>query len=68
MVDVINYNFKPLMDKIFKSKESFINAYVDECLKSEGARISTHRIRRIIDTKYEKSDLNKDTAVQCQNL
>ena len=29
---------------------------------------STHRMRRIIDTKYKKADLNKVMTEQCQHL
>ena len=47
MVDVINYDFKPLTDKIAKLEEYFINTYVDKFLKSEGA-ISLVRIMRIL--------------------
>ena len=47
MVDVRNYDFKPLTEKIVKPEEYFINTYVEECIKYEGIR-STHRMRRIL--------------------
>ena len=51
MVDVSNYDFRTLIDKIVKPEEYFINVYVEKCLKSEGAISSTRRMRRII---YDK--------------
>ena len=42
--------------------------YVDECLNSEGTISSTCWIRRILDRKYEKDDLNKGMDEQCQHL
>ena len=41
MVEVKTYDFKPLTENKVKPEESFINAYVDKCLDSEG-KISTH--------------------------
>ena len=61
MVDVSTYDFKPLTENKVKPEESFINVYIDECLDSEGTISSTPRIRRILDAKYEKDDLNKVT-------
>ena len=68
MFDVSNYGIKYLTDKIVKPEESFINAYVNECLKSEGAISTTCRMRGILDAKYEKADLNKVMSKQCQHL
>ena len=65
IIDVSKYNFKPLTDKIVKLEESFIITYIDKCLESEGA-ISSMRI--ITDAMYEKADLNKFMAEQCQLL
>ena len=31
MVDVINYGFKSLTDKLFKPEELFINSYINKC-------------------------------------
>ena len=68
MVDVINYDFKSITDKTVKLEESFINLYVDKCLKSVSAIISTRSMRRILDEKYKKADLNKVTTEQCQHI
>ena len=67
MVDVRNYYIKYLTDKIVKPEESFINSYVYECLESNSAISSTRSIRRILDVKYEKADLNNFMAKQCQH-
>ena len=68
MVDVINCNFNIITAKTVKPEESFINLYVDECLKSESAINATRKMRRILDAKYEKSELNKVMTEQCQHL
>ena len=65
---VSNYNFKSISDKTVKPEECFINSYADECLKSENAKSSTRRIHRILDVKYEKSDLKYIMTEQCQHL
>ena len=52
MVAVINYDFKTLTDKIVKQKESFINSYVDRCLKSKGEISSIRKILRVLDANY----------------
>ena len=51
MSDVRTYDFKTLIDNKVKPEEYFINAYVDECLKSEGIISPTRRIHRILDAK-----------------
>ena len=66
MVDVINYDFKSITYRTVKPEESFINLYVDEDLESENAIKSTHRIRRTLDVKYKKFDLNGVMTKQCQ--
>ena len=68
MIDVSNYKFKYLTDKIVKVEESFINSYIVECLKSEITIIYTHRMRVIVDAKYKKVDLNKFMTDQFQHL
>ena len=68
MVDVNTYQFKPLKENKVKLEESFINAYIDKCLESEGTISSTSKILIILDAKYEKSDLNKAMDEQCQHL
>ena len=68
MVDLSNYDFKSLTEKIGKLKESFINFYVNKCLKYESAISSTCGMRRILDSKCEKADLNKVMKRQCLHL
>ena len=68
MVDVSNYEFKSLMNKIFKPEESFIYLYVYECLESEITITSTRRMRITLDAQYEKADLNKEMTWQYQHL
>ena len=68
MVDLSNCDFKPLSVKIVKPEESFINAYVNECLGSEGDISSTRIMRRILDAKHNKADLNKVMSNKCQHL
>ena len=68
MFHLSNYDFTYIRDKIVKSEESLINTHVDECLKSESAISSMWRMHRILDTKYEKSDLNKVMTKKCQHL
>ena len=60
MIDLNNYEFKSLTDKMIKPEESFINLYVGKCLKPKSTISSTHRICRFLDTKYKKADLNED--------
>ena len=68
MVDISNYNFKPLTDKMVKLEYSFINVYVKECLKSEGTISPTRRMSRILGDKYKSSELNKVMEEHCQHL
>ena len=68
MVDVRNYDFNIITDKTVKAEESFINLYVDECLKSEIKISATRRICRISDAKYKKVDLNKVMTEQYQHI
>ena len=68
IVDIGNYNFKSITDKIVKPEESFINSYVNECLESNSAISSTQIMHIIIDAKHTKSDLNKVMTNQCQYL
>ena len=57
--EFVSYNFEYLTDKMVKLEESFINSYVDECLKYNSAMSSTQRILIIIDNNYNKAYLNK---------
>ena len=65
MVDISNYDFKFITDKTVKPEESFINLYINKCLKSDSAISSTHNMRRILDMKYEKVDLKKVIDKKC---
>ena len=49
MVDISNYDFKYLTDKIVKPKESFVNFYVNKCLEYKITISSTQSMRRIIE-------------------
>ena len=62
MVDVSNYNFTYITDKILKPEESFINSHVEKFLESEIATSPTHRMCIISDTKFKSYDLNTDMA------
>ena len=68
MVDVSNYECNLIIDKKVKPEESFINSYIDECLKSKIAISATRRMHRIIDAKYKNFNLNKVMTEQCQHL
>ena len=68
MVDVIRYDFTYLTDKIVKPKESFINSYVYECLKSNREISSTQQMNRIKYYKCEKLDINKVMTEKCQHV
>ena len=68
MVDTSSYDFTSLADKTIKPEESFINSYIDKCLKDESVISSTQMMRRILDAKYEKEDINKAISEQCQHL
>ena len=67
MFEVRNYYFKSITDKTVKPEESFINSYIEEEFESGNAIKPTHRMRRILDANYEKSDLNEVMNKQCQN-
>ena len=68
IVDLSNYEFKPLTENTVKLEESFIKLYVDELLKSKSSTSSTRRTPRILYAKYEKSDLGKFMTEKCQHL
>ena len=67
MVDVNNYDFNTLTTKTVKPEESFINVHVSECFESKIAISETRRMRRILDAKYEKADINKVMTKKCQH-
>ena len=66
MVDVTNYSFWFITDKTVKQEKSFVNAYVDKRFESENAISSKLRMRRILDVKHKKADLNEFMTKQCQ--
>ena len=68
MADVRNYEYALLTDKIVNPEESFLNFYVNECFGSENMINPTQPMHIILDAKYEKSELNKVMAKQCQHL
>ena len=57
-----------LAAKAIKLEESFINGYLSECFESQSAISATRRIRRIVDAKCKKADINKVMAKQHQHL
>ena len=59
MADLSKYDFRYLTENMVKREESFIDSYVNKFLQSESSMSLTHKIRRILDAKYEKYDLNK---------
>ena len=67
MVDLGNYDFKYLTNKIVRPSESFINLYIDECLGSDSAISSMQRMRRILDNIHKKADINKVMAKNVNN-
>ena len=54
------------MYKIVNQEEFLINSYIIKCLESERTIISTQIMRRILDDKYEKSDIKKFITKQCK--
>ena len=68
MVDTSNYDFNIIRYKTVKLEESFISSYVNECLESESEISATRRMRRILDVKYKKADLNKVISKKCQHI
>ena len=68
MVDLSKHNFTSVIDKKVKPVKCFIDTYVDKLLESESAIGSMHGMRRVIDAKYKKADLNKVMTKQCQQL
>ena len=68
MVNVNKYNFNIITSKTVKPEESFINMYVSECFESKSAIRAECRMRRILEAKYKKVELNKVMTEQCQHL
>ena len=52
MVDLSKHNFKYLTKNIVKTEESFINLYVNECLKYDSTINSMRIMIIILDAKY----------------
>ena len=51
MVEVINYDYLPLTDKIVEPEEYFFNVYVDKFFKSENMTNPTQIMCIILDDK-----------------
>ena len=68
MVDLGTYIFKFSNTEKITPEEQFTDDYFKELYKSEHIRTSTKRLRLILDSKYEKSDLHKVMEAQCQHL
>ena len=62
------YIFKYLNIGKIKPEESFTYAYVEEVYESEHVRTATKRLRVILYSEYENSDLHKVMETQCQHL
>ena len=68
MVDLGAYIFKDLNIGKIKPEEPFTDTYVKELYESEHAHTATKRLRVILDSKYEKSDLHKVMEAHCQHI
>ena len=45
-----------------------MNTYIEECFESENICSWTNILCKILDAKYEKTDLNKVMNKKCQKL
>ena len=68
MDDLGAYIFKYLNIGEIKPEEQFTDAYVEEVYRQEHVHTAIKRLRIILDSKYEKSDLHKVMETQCQHL
>ena len=68
MVYVSNYDFISITDRTVKPVEPFLNSYVEKCLEYNSTINSTRRMHIILDSKYEKDDLNMVMDKPCQHL
>ena len=69
MANLNYYKFDPSNGKTkIKPNEYLMETYPDECFGSEDRCDSTKIVHKILNTKYEKLDLNKDMNDQCQHL
>ena len=68
IVDLGTHIFKYLNIGKITPEECFTNDYVKEVYESDHELTATKRLRVILDSKYEKSDLQKVMEHQCQHL
>ena len=68
MVDLDTYELKILNTGDITPDGLFINAYKEYINESEQVRSSAKKLRVILDAKYEKEDLYKETKNQFHNL
>ena len=68
MIDLGTYSFKYLNTGKITPEELFMNSYVEELYESEQVLNYNKRLCKILDAKYENSDLNKLMKTQCQQL
>ena len=68
MVDLDVYEFKDLNISKITPEQSFTNYYAGETHESEQVYNYTKWLHVILDTKHEKTYLNKFMKNQCQNL
>ena len=67
MFDLGTYELKYLNGGKVTPEESFMNVYVEEKFESEQVRTYTKLLRTILDTKYERKDLNEVMKNQCRH-
>ena len=66
-IDLNDYDLEPMNGgNEHICKESFINSYVSEWIES--VHDATMRLCMILDSKYEKADLDKSITKQCKHL
>ena len=68
MVELENYNFKPLNTKNkITPEEYFMDAYIDERFESESLSTATKIMHTILDNKYKNMYFKHFMKKQCQN-
>ena len=67
-MDLNDYNFGPLNPtEEITLEEIFIGTYIEDFCKSENICDESKIMRKLLDMKYEKSDLNQVTNNKCQH-
>ena len=68
MINLVTYESKDLNTGKITPEKLFESSYIEEIHESEQVRTYTNLLRVILDAKYKKSDLNRVTENQRQNL